>query len=158
MVDKYIETSRLKAAFAGLILLSFLGYVIFVATRDLYLVLAGLSENAKLIELNVYGLIIPLLCTGAFIYMSCGFVVGLKHGKKANMVWSAKTEKLLHRQMAVFAVIGLVFAIGMYKWLDSEFKARGYIYCEGESSLSAMGKHEVYMKPVCDNAYYEANR
>jgi len=158
MIDTNSNLSRLKVFFIGLILLFFFGGVTLVATKDLYFVISGLNDGIKLIELNVYGLVIPLLGIGLLIWIFCAFLTALIYGKKVNAIWSRSTEQFFHRLIGAFMALSLIFAIGMYQWLDSGFKARGYIYCEGESSLSAMGKYEVYMKPVCDNAYYKANR
>jgi len=157
MVKTNSDLSRLKVFFIGLTLLLFLGGITLVATKDLYSVISGLDSGVRLIELNVYGLVIPLLGIGLLIWIFSAFVTALIYGKKVNAIWRRSTEQLFHRLIGVFMALSLIFAIAMYQWLDSEFKARGYIYCEGESSLSAMGKHEVYMKPVCDNVYYEAN-
>ncbi|WP_075478285.1 hypothetical protein [Moritella viscosa] len=130
----------------------------FYLSKGIYSNVIALLSGYTLVEINVYALWMPVGFIGILIWIFCGFITALIYGKKVNTVWSDKTERLLHRLIGLFGILGLVFAIAMYQWLGSELKARGYIYCEGESSLSAMGKHEVYMKPVCDNAYYEANR
>lgn len=144
MKDKPLSV---KTILAGMALILFLFWVHFHASRALYITVHGLLSSADIVKINVYGLFIPIGVVGGLAYFLCGLVTAIRYKKQTNSVWSYKTQKRFNQLVGVFMVLGLFFAIGTYQWLTTELEARGYVYSEEESSLSAMGKHEVYIKP-----------
>ena len=107
----------------------------------------NIISNATIVKINVYALFLPVGVVGVNIWFVCGFITAAWHRRQTNSVWSHKTQKMFNQLVGVFMVLGLFFAIGTYQWLTSELDAHGYVYSEEKSTLSAMGKHEVYIKP-----------
>ena len=135
-----------KALLGGISAIIFISVCYLSATRILYLTINDLYLNASIVKINVYALWVPVGFFGALLFIISALFVAFKTRKKADQVWGEKGQKLGVRVTGIFAVLGLVFAISMYQWLTSELDERGYIYSKQESSLSAMGKHEVYIK------------
>ena len=119
----------------------------FILSRELYFSIKSLSSSADIVEINVYALWIPIGFFGVLVWCISGLVTVIKFKLQVNLVWEKGTQKKFNQMMGMFAVLGLFFAIGTYQWLTSELDARGYVYSEEQSTLSAMGKHEVYIKP-----------
>ena len=145
MKDSKLNRWKVLLASTGSITL-FYG-INFYASQELYFTLQSLLSNAEVVEINVYGLWIPIGTIGLLLFVAAAFIVAFKTRKKADQVWGNKGQKIVVRVTGFFAILGLFFAIGTYQWLTAELDDRGYIYSEEESSLSAMGKHEVYIKP-----------
>ena len=121
--------------------------IYFHASRALYFTVEDLFSNAEIVKINVYGLVIPVGGIGLLIWLLCGLITAIRYKKQTSSVWSYKTQRTFNQIIGVFGVLGLLFAIESYQWLTTELNDRGYVYSEEESSLSAMGKHEVYIKP-----------
>ena len=134
--------------FNGSILMIFFYGGYYLATRELYFSIRHLFASADIVKINVYALWVPVGFLGILLFFALAFIVAFKTRKKADQVWGEKGQKLGVRVAVIFAVLGLFFAIGMYQWLTSELDERGYVYSKKESSLSAMGKHEVYIKKI----------
>ena len=140
------KLNRWKLLLAGIILNGFFCGIYYVLSRDLYFTVSDLFSNTEIIKINVYALWIPIGFIGPILICISAFVVAFITQKKADQIWGNEGQKIVVRITAIFAVLGLVFAIGMYQWLTSELDERGYVYSKKDSRLSAMGKHEVYIK------------
>ncbi|WP_283131590.1 hypothetical protein [Enterovibrio norvegicus] len=99
----------------------------------------------SIIDINVYGLWVPVGFIGVLIYLLCGVVVTIWTGTKASYVWGAKGNKIFNYIGGSFAVIGLLTAMFAYDWMTDTIESKGYTYCKPLSRLSAMGHHEVYV-------------
>lgn len=130
---------------AGSVIIMFSMY--YILTKQLYVTVSNLFSNSTTVEINVYALVVPLGFIGVLIFVLCAVFTAVKYKKQAFLIWSERTKIILNRMVGFFAFLGLLFAIGTYQWLTSELDARGYVYSEEQSTLSAMGKHEVYIKP-----------
>ena len=144
MEDKEL---KLKTIFSSVVVAVLLYGCYYIGTRELYYSVRGIFSSAEIVEINVYALWVPVGFIGLLIWLLCGLFTAIRYKKQTNSVWSYKTQKMFNQMIGVFAVLGLFFAIGTYQWLTTELNDRGYVYSEEESSLSAMGKHEVYIKP-----------
>ncbi len=143
-----MEGKRLNwKSFLGVgIVIFFLFYGYYILCLDLYFTVNDLFSNADVVKINVYALWMPVGFLGALIWAVCGLFTAIRHKKQVNLVWSVKKQKMFNLIAGIFAALGLVFAVGMYQWLTSELDERGYVYSKEDSRLSAMGKHEVYIK------------
>ena len=142
------KTIGWKIIFTGIGLVSLFLYIQFYASRALFLNVSDILSNADIIKINVYGLFIPVGMIGLVVYFICGVITAIRYKKQAHSIWSYKTQKTFNFMTGFFAVLGLVFAIGTYQWLTSKLDERGYVYSKEDSRLSAMGKHEVYIKKI----------
>lgn len=137
----------LKLILVGLSLLLTFTAIWFVLSRELYYTIQKLQSGAEIVEINVYALCIPIGFLGILIWTFSGFFTVVYTQKQVNSVWSLRTQKIFNRVIGYLGIAGIVFAIITYQWLTYELEANGYTYSEKQSRLSAMGKHEVYIKP-----------
>ncbi len=140
------EQLNWKHFLGGVVLFTFLYGAYFFLSSKLYFTVYDLFSSADVVEINVYALWMPFGSVGVLIWLVCGLFTALRFKKQTNSIWSDKTKKLFNQIIGVFAALGLVFAVGVYQWLTSELDERGYVYSKEDSRLSAMGKHEVYIK------------
>lgn len=121
------------------------------ASRELYIVINEIMNNKATINLNVYGLFIPVGTIGLLVWATLASIIGIKTGYPPDKTWGTKGQGIFTIITGVFIILGVVFALSTYQWLTTELDDRGYIYCTENSTLSAMGKHEIYMKSSCDS-------
>lgn len=142
------EVSRIKIVISTLFSLGVLGGGWFYVSRDAYLTYIDVVSKAEIVDINVYGLWMPLGASGVLITVIAAFSVAFVTKKKAHKVWGDKGQSFLNWLIGISGVIGLVFAFTSYHWMTSELKQDGYSYCKELSRFKAMGRHEVYVKDL----------
>ena len=136
-----------KVRLVSILFVITMAYIWFDLSSITYLAVQGVVHNSKRVVINVYSLWVPVGGLGALlsiIYVSPFLIYS---GKPATELWGKKGQKVMAWTTGVFAILGVICAIATYQWLVSELDNHGYVYSEAESTLSAMGKHEVYIKP-----------
>lgn len=140
-----IEVSRWKSVSAFLFLILTLGYIWLELTTLYFHTLDGIQSHKSLVDINVYGLWMPIGFIGVLLYTLIAFLFTIKTKKRALDVWGKKGHKASNILVGSFAALGVLFAVFNYYWMTDTLEKSGYTYCKPLSRLSAMGRHEVYV-------------
>lgn len=114
-------------------------------SKSAYATFNSVLNSSDMVDINVIGLWMPLGFFGACLYGLASPIVAFSTGVKSNIAWGALGNKIANYTLVIFAILGVLTAIGAYQWMTSQLEGRGYLYCKPLSRISAMGRHEVYV-------------
>ncbi len=140
-----INIHRGKAAVGGLLLSSILWlgwWFVSKGAGDSY---QSILYGSELVKISVYGLWMPVGFLGVGLVILFATCTSIVTGVKAHFVWGALGYKVVNYVVGLFAVLGVVTAIGAYQWMTGRLEDQGYSYCKPLSRISAMGRYEVYV-------------
>ncbi|MGF1770303.1 hypothetical protein L4D06_23355 [Enterovibrio makurazakiensis] len=140
-----IEVPRSKSIPAFAVLLLLLGGIWLALSKDFIVTLDDINSGKEIVDINVYGLWLPLGIFGIFPYLFVGFGVTIATKKKASDVWGQKGQMASNIVVGMFAGLGIVFAFVCFSWMVNTLENTGYNYCKPLSRISAMGRHDVYV-------------
>jgi ABC-type uncharacterized transport system fused permease/ATPase subunit len=135
----------------GAVLLSglFLFFLFFggawISFNEIYNSYESMEFGAKLVELNVIALWVPVGVIGIALYSLVFTVVALVTGVRADFVLGRKGILIANNITVFFAILGMITAVAIYQWMNHQLSERGYVYCSLLTRVSATGKHEVYV-------------
>ncbi|MGL4711579.1 MAG: hypothetical protein ACRCWP_03175 [Shewanella sp.] len=140
-----INIHRGKAFFIGVILCALLWGGWWFVSKQVYYSFQAILHSFDVVKISVYSLWMPLGFLGIGLIVVIGTFVSCITGIKANYVWGALGYKAVNYIVGVFAFLGVVAAIGAYKWMTNQLDEQGYLYCQPLTRISVMGRYEVYV-------------